>query len=154
MVGIFQKSKNYGFVVPDNQKIAKDVFVDKNHTMGAVNGHKVVVRLTSFGKKNKNPEGEIIEILGHVNDPGVDILSIVRAYHLPEQFPEEVMEQVAAIPEQVLPEEYNGRKDIRNWQTVTIDGEEAKDLDDAITIRKNSDGQDVYKRQAVPCSRI
>ena len=140
MVGIFQKSKNYGFVVPDNQKIAKDVFVDKNHTMGAVNGHKVVVRLTSFGKKNKNPEGEIIEILGHVNDPGVDILSIVRAYHLPEQFPEEVMEQVAAIPEQVLPEEYNGRKDIRNWQTVTIDGEEAKDLDDAITIRKNSDG--------------
>lgn len=140
MVGIFQKSKNYGFVVPDNQKIAKDVFVDKNHTMGAVNGHKVVVRLTGFGKKNKNPEGEIIEILGHVNDPGVDILSIVRAYHLPEQFPEEVMEQVAAIPEQVLPEEYDGRKDIRNWQTVTIDGEEAKDLDDAITIRKNSDG--------------
>ena len=140
MVGIFQKSKNYGFVVPDNQKIAKDVFVDKNHTMGAVNGHKVVVRLTSFGKKNKNPEGEIIEILGHVNDPGVDILSIVRAYHLPEQFPEEVMEQVAAIPEQVLPEEYDGRKDIRNWQTVTIDGEEAKDLDDAITIRKKSDG--------------
>ena len=140
MVGIFQKSKNYGFVVPDNQKIAKDVFVDKNHTMGAVNGHKVVVRLTSFGKKNKNPEGEIIEILGHVNDPGVDILSIVRVYHLPEQFPEEVMEQVAAIPEQVLPEEYDGRKDIRNWQTVTIDGEEAKDLDDAITIRKKSDG--------------
>lgn len=140
MVGIFLKSKNYGFVVPDNQKIAKDVFVDKNHTMGAVNGHKVVVRLTSFGKKNKNPEGEIIEILGHVNDPGVDILSIVRAYHLPEQFPEEVMEQVAAIPEQVLPEEYDGRKDIRNWQTVTIDGEEAKDLDDAITIRKKSDG--------------
>ncbi len=140
VVGIFQKSKNYGFVVPDNQKIAKDIFVDKNHTMGAVNGHKVVVRLTNFGKKNKNPEGEIVEILGHVNDPGVDILSIVRAYHLPEQFPEEVMAQVEAVPEQVLPEEYGGRRDIRNWQTVTIDGEEAKDLDDAITIQKKSDG--------------
>ncbi len=140
VVGIFQKSKNYGFVVPDNQKIAKDIFVDKNHTMGAVNGHKVVVRLTDFGKKNKNPEGEIVEILGHVNDPGVDILSIVRAYHLPEQFPEEVMAQVEAVPEQVLPEEYVGRRDIRNWQTVTIDGEEAKDLDDAITIQKKSDG--------------
>ena len=140
VVGIFQKSKNYGFVVPDNQKIAKDIFVDKNHTMGAVNGHKVVVRLTNFGKKNKNPEGEIVEILGHVNDPGVDILSIVRAYHLPEQFPEEVMAQVEAVPEQVLPEEYGGRRNIRNWQTVTIDGEEAKDLDDAITIQKKSDG--------------
>lgn len=140
VVGIFQKSKNYGFVVPDNQKIAKDIFIDKNHTMGAVNGHKVVVRLTSFGKKNKNPEGKIIEILGHVNDPGVDILSIVRAYHLPEQFSEEVMAQVEAVPEQVLPEEYHGRMDIRHWQTVTIDGEEAKDLDDAITIQKKSDG--------------
>lgn len=140
VVGIFQKSKNYGFVVPDNQKIAKDIFIDKNHTMGAVNGHKVVARLTGFGKKNKNPEGEIVEILGHVNDPGVDILSIVRAYHLPEQFPEEVMAQVENVPEQVLPEEYEGRMDIRDWQTVTIDGEEAKDLDDAITIRKKADG--------------
>ncbi len=140
VIGIFQKSKNYGFVIPDNPKIAKDIFIDKEHTMGAVNGHKVVVRLISFGKKNRNPEGKIIEILGHVNDPGVDILSVVRAYHLPEQFPEEVMEQVSAIPERVLPEEYEGRKDIRNWQTVTIDGEEAKDLDDAITMRKKENG--------------
>lgn len=136
VVGVFEKSKNYGFVVPDNLKIAKDIFVDKNHTMGAVNGHKVVVRIKDYGNHRKNPEGEVIEILGHVNDPGVDILSIVRAYHLPEQFPEEVMDQVAHIPEEVLAEEYKGRKDIRSWQTVTIDGEEAKDLDDAITIDK------------------
>ena len=136
VVGVFEKSKNFGFVVPDNLKIAKDIFIDKNHTMGAVNGHKVVVRVKDYGNHRKNPEGEVIEILGHVNDPGVDILSIVRAYHLPEQFPEEVMEQVAHIPEDVLPEEYTGRKDIRNWKTVTIDGEEAKDLDDAITIEK------------------
>ncbi len=140
VVGIFEKSKNYGFVVPDNLKIARDIFIDKNHTMGAVNGHKVVVHITDYGNGRKNPEGEIVEILGHLNDPGVDILSIVRAYHLPEQFPEDVMNQVANIPEEVLPEEYAGRKDIRHWQTVTIDGEEAKDLDDAITIKKTEDG--------------
>ena len=140
VVGIFEKSKNYGFVVPDNLKIARDIFIDKNHTMGAVNGHKVVVHITDYGNGRKSPEGEIVEILGHLNDPGVDILSIVRAYHLPEQFPEDVMDQVANIPEEVLPEEYAGRKDIRNWQTVTIDGEEAKDLDDAITIKKTGDG--------------
>ena len=139
VIGIFEKSKNYGFVVPDNQKIAKDIFIQKNHTMGAVNGHKVVVKLTDYGNARRNPEGKVVEILGHVNDPGVDILSIVRAYHLPEQFPEEVMEQVARIPEEVQPEEYAGRKDIRSWQTVTIDGEEAKDLDDAITIVKTSE---------------
>ena len=139
VIGIFEKSKNYGFVVPDNQKIAKDIFIQKNHTMGAVNGHKVVVKVTDYGNARRNPEGKVVEILGHVNDPGVDILSIVRAYHLPEQFPEEVMEQVARIPEEVQPEEYAGRKDIRSWQTVTIDGEEAKDLDDAITIVKTSE---------------
>lgn len=139
VIGVFEKSKNYGFVVPDNQKIAKDIFINKNDTMGAVNGHKVVVKLTSFGTSRRNPEGKVVEILGHLNDPGVDILSIVRAYHLPEQFPEEVMNQVVSIPEEVLPEEYAGRKDIRHWQTVTIDGEEAKDLDDAITIEKIAD---------------
>ena len=140
VVGVFEKSINYGFVVPDNLKIAKDIFINKEHTMGAVNGHKVVVRVKDFGNKRKNPEGEVVEILGHINDPGVDILSIVRAYHLPEQFPEDVMEQVAHIPDEVLADEYTGRKDIRHWQTVTIDGEEAKDLDDAITIQKTDEG--------------
>ena len=140
VVGVFEKSKNYGFVVPDNQKIARDIFIDKQNTMGAVNGHKVVVQVLDFGNSRKNPEGKVVEILGHVNDPGVDILSVVRAYHLPEQFPEDVMAQVAEIPDTVLPEEYEGRKDIRNWQTVTIDGEEAKDLDDAVTLKKRADG--------------
>lgn len=139
LVGTFQKSKNYGFVVADNSKIARDIFIDKKHMMGAVDGHKVVVHLTDFGTPKKNPEGEVVEILGHINDPGVDILSVVRAYHLPEQFPEEVMNQVAAIPDEVQPSEYAGRKDIRSWQTVTIDGEEAKDLDDAITITKTKE---------------
>lgn len=140
VIGVFEKSKNYGFVVPDNPKIARDIFIDKQNTLGAVNGHKVVVQVTDFGNSRKNPEGKVVEILGHVNDPGVDILSVVRAYHLPEQFPGEVMDQVAKIPDRVLPEEYTGRKDIRDWQTVTIDGEEAKDLDDAVTICKTKDG--------------
>lgn len=104
--------------------------------MGAVNGHKVVAKITDYGKEGRKPEGKIVEIIGHVNDPGVDILSIVKAYDIPTEFPEDVMEQIENIPDYVREEEKNGRKDIRNWQTVTIDGEDAKDLDDAITISK------------------
>lgn len=108
--------------------------------MGAVTGHKVVVRLTSFGGVRKKPEGRVTEIIGHVNDPGTDILSIVKAYGLPEEYPPEVMEQVSRIPDEVTAEEMQGRKDIRSWQTVTIDGEDAKDLDDAITISREAYG--------------
>ena len=108
--------------------------------MGAVTGHKVVVRLTSFGGTRKKPEGRVTEIIGHVNDPGTDILSIVKAYGLPEEYPPEVMEQVSRIPDEVTAEEMQGRKDIRSWQTVTIDGEDAKDLDDAITISREAYG--------------
>ena len=106
--------------------------------MGAVNGHKVVAKITDYGKEGRKPEGKIVEIIGHVNDPGVDILSIVKAYDIPTEFPEDVMEQIENIPDYVREEEKNGRKDIRNWQTVTIDGEDAKDLDDAITISKKN----------------
>lgn len=136
VVGFFQKSKSFGYVVPDNQKIMNDIYVAGKHTMGAVNGHKVVVRITDYGKEGRKPEGIITEILGHVNDPGVDILSIVKNYDIPTDFPQEVMEQVSKIPDEVTEEEKIGRKDIREWQTVTIDGEDAKDLDDAITLTK------------------
>lgn len=165
VIGYYQKNKNFGFVIPDNQKIAADVFIPEGKDMGAVTGHKVVARLTDFGGKSKKPEGEIVEILGHINDPGTDILSIVRAYGLPEEFPEEVMEQVGLAPDEVyVPEtptarsygaEYGlddlqshpewggdlaGRLDLRSLQTVTIDGEDAKDLDDAVTICRRGDG--------------
>lgn len=136
IIGFYQKNKNFGFVIPDNQKLAKDIFIPQGKDMGAVTGHKVVVRVTDFGGSDRKPEGIITEILGHVNDPGTDILSIVRAYGLPEEFPEEVMSQVARIPDEISEEDRRGRLDLRELKTVTIDGEDAKDLDDAITISK------------------
>ena len=138
VVGTFEKSKNYGFVIADNQKFGKDIFIQKEHTKGAVNGHKVVVQLTNYGDKDKNPEGKVIEILGHMNDPGVDIKSVIMAYNLPQEFPQEVMEQVERVEEEINQSEFSGRKDIRNLPTVTIDGEDAKDLDDAITLSREN----------------
>ena len=140
LVGFYQKSKNFGFVIPDNQKIGEDVFIPQGKDMGAVTGHKVIVKLTDYGGERKKPEGEIVEIIGHVNDPGTDILSIVKAYGIPDEYPQEVMEQVEHIPDEVQEAEKVGRKDIREWQTVTIDGEDAKDLDDAITISREDFG--------------
>lgn len=142
VVGTFAKSRNFGFVVADNQRFGKDIYIPKSQTKGAVSGHKVVVELTSFGGKDKKPEGKIIEILGHINDPGVDIRSIVKAYGLAESFPKEVMDEVEKIPSEVDSSDWAGRMDIRDWQMVTIDGEDAKDLDDAITLRKEGD---IYK---------
>lgn len=139
VIGFYQKNKNFGFVLPDNQKLGQDIFIPQGKDMGAVTGHKVIVRITDFGDDRKKPEGVITEILGHVNDPGVDILSIIKAYGLPESFPDEVMIQVAGIPDEVEEEEKKNRLDLRHLQTVTIDGEDAKDLDDAISISKEND---------------
>lgn len=139
VVGTFAKSKNFGFVIADDQKFGKDIFISKDKTRGAISGHKVVVKITDYGEHKKNPEGEVIEILGHVNDPGVDILSVIKAYGLPEEYPPEVMKQAEHMPEEVSSEQLAGRTDIRDWQTVTIDGEDAKDLDDAITLAQNGE---------------
>ena len=136
VVGTFEKSKNFGFVIADNQKFAKDIFIPKEHTKGAVTGHKVVVKITKFGGDGKNPEGKVVEILGHINDPGVDIMSVIKANNLPTEFPEAVMRQIDKVPEEVDQKDLAGRKDLRHLQTVTIDGEDAKDLDDAITLSK------------------
>lgn len=136
LVGTFQQSKSYGFVIPDNGKIAYDVFVPLKKSMGAVSGHKVVVKLNSYGGNGKNPEGTVTEIIGHINDPGTDIMSIVKAYELPMEFPENVMKSLTDLPDEVDEKEFAGRTDLRNVQTVTIDGEDAKDLDDAISISK------------------
>lgn len=140
IVGYFQKSKSFGFVIPDNRKIADDIFIPKKYCKNAVTGHKVVVKLTDFGGNRRKPEGKIVEILGHVNDPGTDILSIVKAFNIPSEFPEEVMNSLEQIPDSVKEQELEGRKDIREWRTVTIDGEDAKDLDDAITLTKSDTG--------------
>lgn len=140
VVGYFQRNKNFGFVLPDNQRILKDIFVPLERSKGAVTGHKVVVELTSYGAKDKKPEGKVVEILGHANDPGVDIMSIVKGYDLPVEFPEKVVNQAERVSAPVSTQDMAGRMDIRDWQTVTIDGEDAKDLDDAISIEYEGDG--------------
>ena len=142
VVGTFAKSKNFGFVVADNQKFSRDIFIPKEHCKNAVTGHKVVVKITKYGGSDKNPEGQIIEILGHINDPGVDIMSIIKAYGLPEEFPDGVMHQVESVPDEVPEEAKTGREDLREWQMVTIDGEDAKDLDDAVSLTKEGE---IYK---------
>lgn len=140
IVGVFSRNKKVTFVIPDREKFTKDIFIPKGADLGAADGHKVVVEITNYGDENRSPEGHVIQILGHINDPGVDILSVVKGFGLPEEFPEDVMQQVQNVPDEVDAGGYAGRIDIRDWDTVTIDGEDAKDLDDAITIKKNEDG--------------
>ena len=140
LVGYYQKTKSYGFVRPDDQHFLKDIYIPAGCDMGAVNGHKVVVKITNYGDDTHKPEGKVIEILGHVNDPGTDIMSVIAAYDIPVEFPKEVMDSLSAIPDSVDSKASAGRVDFRNLQTVTIDGEDAKDLDDAISISKNKDG--------------
>ncbi len=134
VVGTFDRQRGFGFVIPDNKKIADDIFVSEGDEMGAMSGHKVVCELTNYGGGGKSPEGKITEILGHVNDPATDILSVVRAYEIPMEYPDKVMDSLKDIPDKVTEEECEGRKDFRSLVTVTIDGEDAKDLDDAITL--------------------
>lgn len=140
VVGIYDKSnKNYGFVIPDNTRFVNDIFVPVERSKGAVSGHKVVCEITDYGKNNRKPEGKIIEILGHVNDPGVDIMSILKGYELPIEFSEKVMHQAERIPSEISDADTVGRRDLRAMQMVTIDGEDAKDLDDAVSLTKDHD---------------
>ncbi len=139
LVGTFEQGKGFGFVVPDNGKIGCDIFIPKAKCNGAVTGHKVVVKIDNYGTESKNPEGEITEIIGHIDDPGTDIMSIIKAYDLPVDFPESVIKSLDDIPDEVSEKDKAGRTDLRNLLTVTIDGEDAKDLDDAITITKDND---------------
>lgn len=138
IVGIYDKSnKNYGFVIPDNTKISDDIFVPVERSKGAVSGHKVVCEITDYGKNNRKPEGKVTEILGHSNDPGVDIMSIVKGYELPIEFSEKIMNQVERVANEVSEADMIGRRDLRDLQMVTIDGEDAKDLDDAVSLTKD-----------------
>ena len=141
LVGLYrvQKNKSYGFLIPDNQRFLQDVFIPQERAMGAVDGHKVVAELTSYGGDGRKPEGKIVEILGHVYDPGVDILSIVKNYDLPVEFPEKVMNQAQRTPDEVSEADRYGRKDLRDWQMVTIDGEDARDLDDAVSVTRDGE---------------
>lgn len=141
VVGLYQvrKGKSYGFVIPDNQRLSSDIFVPGEYSKGAVDGHKVVVELTSYGDDRRSPEGKVVEIIGHINDPGTDILSIVKGYDLPLEFPEKVLNQAERVAKPVSEADRQGRQDLRDWQMVTIDGEDAKDLDDAVSIAREGD---------------
>lgn len=135
VVGTYERSRNnFGFVVPDNGKLAQDIFVPKERSKGAMSGHKVVVEITDYGTDRRSPEGKVVEILGHINDPGVDIMSIVRGYELPVEFGEKIMNQAERVPSEVSEADLLGRRDLRDMVMVTIDGEDAKDLDDAVSV--------------------
>ncbi|MEG0792573.1 MAG: ribonuclease R [Lachnospiraceae bacterium] len=139
LVGYYKQNKNFGFVLPDNQRFQKDIFVPLERSKGAVTGHKVVVEITSYGNADKKPEGKVIEIIGHINDPGTDIMSIVKGYDLPVEFGVKVLNQAERVAKDVCLADMEGRMDIRDWEMVTIDGEDAKDLDDAISITQEGD---------------
>lgn len=136
VVGTFQKNRTYGFVIPDNAKINCDIFIPQEFMNGAVEGSKVVASISDYGSQSKNPQGKVTEVLGHIDDPGVDIMSIIKAYDLPVEFPESVKKAINDIPDVVSEKDKAGRVDLRNVQMVTIDGEDAKDLDDAVSILK------------------
>ncbi|MGN7299510.1 ribonuclease R [Ferdinandcohnia sp. SAFN-114] len=140
IVGTYTESKSFGFVIPDDKKIANDIFIPKQASHGAIEGHKVVVKLVTYPEGRMSAEGEVVEILGHKNDPGIDILSVIHKHGLPQEFPRDVLEQANNTPDTIDPKDLEDRRDLRNEVIVTIDGADAKDLDDAVTVTKLENG--------------
>ena len=140
VVGTFQKSRNFGFVVPDDKNFGTDIFISKSNWGKARNNHKVLVKITKYPEKGKNAEGQIIEILGGINEAGVDMLSLIKQYELPAEFPTEVVHEAKAFGDKINQDDIKGRKDLRKDVVFTIDGEDAKDLDDAIHVEKLPNG--------------
>ncbi|WP_068673600.1 ribonuclease R [Oceanobacillus sp. Castelsardo] len=140
VVGTFEDNRSFGFVIADDKRIPNDIFIPKGKTNGAVDGHKVIVEITKYPEGRKSAEGEVIQILGHKNDPGIDILSIIYKHGITIDFPEEVLEQAANTPETISEDELEGRRDLRDEMIVTIDGADAKDLDDAVSVKQLNNG--------------
>lgn len=140
VVGTYTEGRHFGFVIPDDKRIMQDIFIPKGQSLGAVEGHKVLVQISKYAEGNDNPEGHVSAILGHKNDPGVDILSIIYQHGIEIEFPDEVLKEAEAVPEYIEPSELEGRKDLRDELTITIDGADAKDLDDAIALKKLKNG--------------
>ena len=139
IVGLFQKSQNFGFVVPDNKNLGTDIFIPKKYFNGAKNNDKVVVKLTKYPEKDKNAEGKVIEVLGRIDEAGVDMLSLIKEYKLPYEFPISVLDEARSINQLIDKKDIPNRVDLRNDIIFTIDGEDAKDLDDAVSVKKNKD---------------
>lgn len=140
VVGTYTEGRHFGFVIPDDKRIMQDIFIPKGQSLGAVEGHKVLVQISKYAEGNDNPEGHVSAILGHKNDPGVDILSIIYQHGIEIELPDEVLKEAEAVPEYIEPSELEGRKDLRDELTITIDGADAKDLDDAIALKKLKNG--------------
>lgn len=140
IVGCFEKNKNFGFVKPDDPRIHFDIFIPGDEMNGAKTGQKVIVEILKWAEKRRNPEGRIIEILGRKDKPGIDILSIIKKHNLPESFQYEVIQQAEKIPETIREVDLKGRIDLRDHRIVTIDGEDAKDLDDAVSVQLLENG--------------
>ncbi|MBM7600610.1 ribonuclease R [Virgibacillus halotolerans] len=140
VVGTFDDNRSFGFVIADDKRIPNDIFIPKSSTNGAVSGHKVIARITKYPEGRMSAEGEIIHILGHKNDPGIDIISIIHKHGISIDFPEEVLDQAAHTAETVSEEEIKDRRDLREEVMVTIDGADAKDLDDAVMVKRLDNG--------------
>lgn len=140
VVGIYEDNRNFGFLIPDDKKIFNDIFIPKSSTLNAKNGQKVVVEITRWPEARRNPEGKIIEILGYPNEKGTDILSVIRQFDLPEEFPQRIIELAEELEDSINEKDLEGRTDLRNLKTFTIDGADAKDLDDAISIERLENG--------------
>lgn len=140
VVGTFEDNKNFGFLIPDEHKISYDIYIPKAHVGGAKNNQKVVVEITSWPEPRRNPEGKVIEVLGYLDEKGTDILSIIRQFNLPEEFPARVQEYASNIEQSVTEKDIEGRVDLRDLKTFTIDGPDAKDIDDAVSIELLENG--------------
>ena len=140
LVGIFKKSKNFGFVIPDDKKFSNDIYISKKNFGGAKNNQKVVVKITKYPEGKNKAEGKIVEIIGKYDAAGVDILSLVKEYKLPYEFPDNVIEEARKIPQEIDKAQIKNRLDLRSDEVFTIDGEDAKDLDDAVAVTRNEDG--------------
>ncbi|HIY01684.1 MAG TPA: ribonuclease R [Candidatus Blautia faecipullorum] len=138
IVGTFQREADYGFVLCDNQKFSKDVYISPKNSKGIRDGEKVVAEITDYGSSRRKPEGRITEKLGNLHSPGADILAIVKSYQIPSEFPERVLNQAMRVPDHVQEADRSGREDLTGLMTVTIDGEDAKDLDDAVSLTKEN----------------
>lgn len=136
IVGTYEKSSGFGFVVPDNQRFLRDIFIPQGKSMNAENRDKVLVKIQDFGSRNKSPEGKIVEILGKPGEKGLDVLCVAKSHDLPMEFPEKVLNQAERIKETLNEGDFYQRLDLRDVVMVTIDGEDAKDLDDAVSLTK------------------
>ncbi len=141
LVGTFQKNKNFGFVIPDDKKLCRDIFISKKNFGNARNNHKVLVQITKYPQKGKKAEGKILEVIGNVNEAGIDMLSLIKDYDLPYRFPKDVVKEAQKFGDKINPNDIAGRVDLRGkYDIFTIDGEDAKDLDDAVCVQKLENG--------------